>query len=85
MDLVFDCLRMVWSCLPFIKTVQNHLATHSEWGKNTRQTEEVGGQHRGMDMPGVHQVPEDSGEQGKMKETGCEIIYGAPTTLPVKG
>ena len=27
-----------------------------------------------MDRPGVRQVPEGSGEQGKMEETGCEII-----------
>ena len=27
---------------------------------------------------------EGSGEQGKMEETGCEIICGAPTTLVVK-
>ena len=26
-----------------------------------------------MDRPGVRQVPEGSGEQGKMEETGCEI------------
>ena len=38
-----------------------------------------------MDRPGVHQVPEGSGEQGNMEETGCEIICGAPTTLAVKG
>ena len=37
------------------------------------------------DMPGVHQIPEGSGEQGKIEETGCEIICGAPTTLTVKG
>ena len=36
-------------------------------------------------MPGVWQVPEGSGEQGKMEKTGCEIICGAPTTLAVKG
>ena len=48
-------------------------------GKKTRQTEEeVGRQHRGMDRPGVRQVPEGSGEQGKMEETCCEIICGAP-------
>ena len=53
--------------------------------KKTRQTEEeVGRQHQGMDRPGVRQVPEGSGEQGKMEETGCEIICGAPTTLAVK-
>ena len=53
-------------------------------GKKTRQTEEeVARQHQGMDRPGVRQVQEGSGEQGKMEETGCEIIYGAPTTLAV--
>ena len=31
---------VVWSCLPFIRSGQNHLARHSERGKNTRQTEE---------------------------------------------
>ena len=38
-----------------------------------------------MDRPGVRQVPEGSGEQRKMEETGCEIICGSPTTLTVKG
>ena len=64
---------------------KNHLARHSESGKKTRQTEEeVGRQHQGMDRPGVRQVPEGRGEQGKMEETGCEIICGAPTTLAVE-
>ena len=77
---------VVWSCLPFIKSGQNHLARHRERGKKTRQTEEeVGRQHQGMDRPGVRQVPEGSGERGKMEETGCEIICGAPTTLMAKG
>ena len=35
--------------------------------------------------PGVRQVPEGSGEQGKMEKTGRKIICGAPTTLAVKG
>ena len=30
------------------------------------------------------QVPEGSGEQGKMEKTGCKIICGAPNTLAVK-
>ena len=47
--------------------------------------ENVGRQHKGMQRPGVRQVPDDSGEQGKMEGTGCEINYGAPTTLAVKG
>ena len=77
---------VVWSCLPFIRSGQNHLARHSERGKMTRQTEEeVGRQHQGMDRPGVRQVPQGSGEQRSMEETGCEIICGAPTTLAVKG
>ena len=38
-----------------------------------------------MDRPGVQQVPEGSGEQGRMEKTGCKIICGAPTTLAVKG
>ena len=62
-----------------------HQVWHSERGKKTRQTEEeVGRQHQRMCRPGVHQVPEGSGEQGKMEETGCETICGAPTTLMVK-
>ena len=53
-------------------------------GKKTRQTEEeVGRQHQGTDRPGVCQVPEGSREQGKMEETGCEIICSAPTTFTV--
>ena len=63
----------------------NHRARHSERGKKTRQTEDVGRQHQGMDKPGLRQVPQDSGGQGKKEETGCEVICGAPTTLVVKG
>ena len=77
---------MVWSCLPFTKSGQNHLARHGEMGKKTRQTErEVGRWHQGMDRPWVLQVPEGSGEQRKMEETGCEIIRGGPTTFTIKG
>ena len=54
-------------------------------GKEERQTEEeVGRQHQGMDRPGVCQVPEGSGERGKMEETGCEVIRCAPTMPAVK-
>ena len=50
-----------------------------------RQTkEQMGRRHQEMDTPGVRQVPEGSGEQGKMEETGSEIICGAPTPA-VKG
>ena len=76
---------MVWSCFPFIRSGQNHLARHSGRRKKRRTEEEVGRQHQGLDRPGVCQVPEGSGEQGKMEETGCEIICGVPTTVAVKG
>ena len=77
---------VVRSCLPFIRSGKNHLARHSKREKKTKRTKkEVGRQHQGMDRPGGRQVPEGSGEQGKMEKTGCEIICGAPTTLAVKG
>ena len=38
-----------------------------------------------MDRPGVRQVPEGSGEQGKMEKTGCKIICAVLTTLTVEG
>ena len=38
-----------------------------------------------MDRPGVCQVPESSGEQCKMEETGSEVFSGTPMTLEVKG
>ena len=77
---------VLWSCFPFIRSGPSHLARHSERGKKTRQTEEeMGRQHQGMDRPGVRQVPEGRGEQGKMDKTGCKIICGAPTTHAVRG
>ena len=77
---------VVWSCLLFIRSGQNHIARHSERMKKTRQTEkEVVRQYQGMDRPGVRQVPEGSGEQRKVEETGSEVICSAPTTLAVKG
>ena len=78
--------EVVCTCLPFLRSGQNRLARRSERGEKTSQTkEEVGRQHQGMDRPGVRQDPEGSGEQGKMEETVCEIICGAPATLVVKG
>ena len=77
---------VVGSCFLFSRSGQNHLARHSERGKKTRQTEEEVGRHyEGMDRLGVRQVPEGSGEQRKMEETGCEVICGVPTTSSVKG
>ena len=53
--------------------------------RHGKQKKEVGRQHQGMDMPGVRQVPEGSGEQRKMEETGCEVIFGAPMLCMFKG
>ena len=63
--------------MDYIRAVERH----SERGKKTEQTEE----EVGLDRPAVRQVPEGSGEQRKMEETGREGIRGAPATLAVKG
>ena len=73
---------MVWSCLPFIRSDQNHLARHSEKGRQRRRWED---NIREWTAPEVHKVTEGSGKQGKMEEIGCKIICGAPTILAVKG
>ena len=59
---------------PVIQVWLNDLARHSERGKKTRQTEEMGRQQLGMDRPRVRQVPEGNREQRKIEETGCQII-----------
>ena len=60
---------VVWTCLPFFRSGQNHLARHSERVKKTRQTkEQVGRQHQGIDRPGVRQVPEGSGDREKWRK-----------------
>ena len=48
--------------------------------EKTNNKKEVGRQNQGMDKPGVCQVPEGSGEQRKMKETGCEVMSGTSAT-----
>ena len=59
--------------------------TAKEGRRQGRQKKEVGRQHQGTDRPGVRQVPEGSGEQREMEETGCEVICGGPTTPAIKG
>ena len=73
--MVMSPVHKVWPGSSFIRSGQNHLASHNERGKTTRQTEEeVERQHQGSHRPGVRQVPEGSGEQGKLEETGCESV-----------
>ena len=71
---------------PVIRSGQNHLARHNGKGEEDKvDREEVGRKHQGIGRLGLCQVPEGSGEQGKMKETGCEIICGALTTRENRG
>ena len=75
----------VWSCLPFIRSGQNHLARHSERREKTRQTEEeVGRQHQEMDRQGVRQVEEGSGEQEKWRKLVMKSSVVPQPTLVVK-
>ena len=77
-------IAVVWSCLAssgLAKTILQGTVR----GREDKSEEEEGKQHQEMDRPGVRQFAESSGKQGKMEDTGGEIICGAPTTLSVKG
>ena len=87
----------VRSCLPFIKSgLQGTVKGGRGQGrpppppkkkkekKKRERKKEVGRQHQGMDRPRVRKVPDGSGEQRKIVETGFEIIFGVPTTLVVE-
>ena len=88
-DDMYLCGQLCWLVdvnMSALSSSPFHCALHSERGEKTRRTnKEVGRQHQGMDRPGVQQVPESSGEQGKMEKTCCRIICGAPSTLAVMG
>ena len=56
---------VVWTCSPFIRSGQNHLARHSERKETWQIGKEVGKQHQGVGRPGVRQVPEGSRGQRK--------------------
>ena len=83
--------------LPIVKRRKlqwyGHVSRLSGLAKSTLQSTVRGGRRPGRQRkrwednirPGVRQVSKGSGEQGKMEETGCEIICGAPATLAVKG
>ena len=80
-----------WTYLPFIRSVpktilQGTVKGARKQGRQKEEKKEVGRQHQAMDGPGVRQFPEGVVEnRGKMEETGCEVISGAPTTPAVKG
>ena len=80
--------EVVWACLPFIGSGQNHLARHSEWGKKkTSHTEEEVedniGEWTGLEFAKSQRAVENR-KKKKMEETGCEIICRPPTTPAVK-
>ena len=62
---------------------QNNAAQYTACMKKTRQTEEeVGRQHQEMGRPGVRQIQEGSGEQGKIEETAkSSVVPQRPTRL----
>ena len=52
----------------------------------TRRTkEEVERQHQGMDRPGIRQVPEGRGEQGKMEKNWLQYHLWCPNDPRGKG
>ena len=70
------------------RSVQNHLARHSESGKKTRQTEQEVWEDNIREWTGLQFAKSQRAEEKKEEkkgETGCEFIYGALTTLAVKG
>ena len=70
--------EVVWSCFPFIRSGQNHLARQSDRGKKTRQTkEEVGRQHQGMDRPGVRKSQRAVENRGKWRK-----LVAKPSVVP---
>ena len=55
-------------------------------GEEDKADRKRGGRTKlGNEKAWIRQVPEGSGEQRKMEETGCEVICGASTTHAVEG
>ena len=79
-------IAVVWTCLPFIRSGQNHLARRSERGKKKgrqkRRWEDHIREWTGLEFGKSLRAVEN---REKWKKTGCKIICGAPTTLAVKG
>ena len=70
---------VLWSCLPSVRSGQNHLARHNERGNKSRQTKgEMGGQHQGMDRLRVPKSQRTVENREEWRNTG------APATLAVE-
>ena len=75
---------VVWSCLPFIRSDQNHLVRHNERGKKTRQTEEdVGRSIRewtGLEFGKSQRAVENRGKWRKLVATSS-VVPQQPSRL----
>ena len=75
-------------CLPSITSGQNHLAGHSERGKEIRQTVKRGAKTTQRSGAGLEFAKSQRAVENRTQKnggTGCEVICGAPTTPAVKG
>ena len=77
---------MVWSCLPFIRSGQSHLARQVKGGRRQgrqrKRWEDNIREWTGLEFGKSQRAVE---HREKMEKTDCKIIFGAPTTLVVKG
>ena len=74
-----------WSCLPFIRSGQNHLARYSEGVKKTRQTEKRC-EDNIREWTGLEFAkPQRAVDNRKTDGNGYEVNCGVPTTLAVYG
>ena len=77
---------VLWTCFRSSAMAKTILQGTVKGGRRQgRQRKRWEDDHQGMDRSGVRPVPEGSGEQRKMGETGCEVLCGVPTTLAIKG
>ena len=81
---------MVWSCLPLIRSGQNHLARHSERGKKTggqrKRWEDNIREWTGLEFAKSQKAVENMEKWRKLVAKSSVLpICGAPTTLVVKG
>ena len=71
---------MVWTCFPFIRSGQNHIAGHSEREKKRRQTENEVGRYikewTGLEF--ARQVSQISGKKRRKKKNGEKSYLWCP-------
>ena len=69
-EIAFDVYIVTNSCHVQMHKIKYKFKNKKK-SKGRKSWSGVGRQHRGMDRLGVRQVPEGSGEQGKVEGTGC--------------